>query len=420
MMDKRQMVAMEYFRWGVACFSLIFLLPFHTPLAWCEEAPERRYRFALSSQPEVEMSSINGVTLNNLAQDIYLNHLGPTLGEGTGEKITAATWSVFWTYMLVIWPHEMGHWLRSQQIEGDFVFHNYALPFPHTTFEKTDKTTIEDEIFLSIGGFEVNSIIARDTELAYYTEGKAYSDELVLGFIHQVFYPMYALTIFPADPEKPETWIDTRGDPVQFILLAFRRYTGREPIREDGSVDPELVDLYKEAAALSVVMPLLNPMLYRSAKAFAHNMRINPVVEGDDILLGDKELGWTYGTQFRPSALGYELYFTNYVSYRGGLYALYLKYGRPFKNNGAGLVIPRLYASGTATVGAKVEGWEQDLYGSGMAAYISLGFGLSDNWALSLQGGCKQMGYLTGEALQEGCKGTAILEYRYRPSYTMF
>ncbi|MDH5509791.1 MAG: hypothetical protein OEZ32_05480 [Nitrospinota bacterium] len=380
--------------------------------------PERRYVFAVSPQPELELASIYGVTLNNMAQDAYLLHIGPALGEGTGEKVASSTWTVFWTYMAVIWPHEMGHWLRSQQVEGEFVFHNYALPFPHTTFEKTDKTTLEDEIFLSIGGFEVNSLIARDTELAYYRDGQAYSDALVHGFIHQIFFPMYAWLLFPADPEKPDTWIDAKGDPSQFVLLAFRRHTGREPIRDDGSVDPALVDMYREASILSLVWPMLNPMFYKSASAFAHDMRRNPVVAGDGILLGDRDLGWTYGTQFRPSALGYELYFTNYFIYGGRVYALYLKHGRPFINNGAGLILPDLYNSGVISVGAMVEGWDQDLYGSGMAAYLNLGFGLSDSWALSLQGGYKQKGYLTGEALDEGYKGMVTLEYRYTPSHS--
>jgi len=381
------------------------------------DAPDRIYTFAGATSPEVELSAIYGVSLNNLTQDIYLNHIGPALGQGTGEKVAATTWSVFWTYFYIIWPHEMGHWLRAQQVEGEFVFHNYALPFPHTTFEDNEKTTLEEEILLSIGGFEVNAMIARDSELKFHTQGQAYADEMVHGFIHQIFFPMYAWLIFPADAKKPDTWLDTKGDPVQFVLLAYRRHTGREPVREDGTVDPELVDLYNETALMSLVWPMLNPMFYRSTRAFGYDMREDPSMDSGGMLLGDRDLGWTYGTQFRPSALGYELYFTNYISWQGKMLALYFKHGRPFKNNGAGLEIPMLYESGALDLGVKVEGWEQDLYGNGAAAYLDMSVRLTENWRLALQGGYKQKGYLTGEALEEGFKALMTLEYRYRPSF---
>ena len=381
------------------------------------DAPERIYTFAGAATPEVELSAIDGVTLNNLTQDIYLNHIGPSLGEGTGEKVAFNVWAVFWTYFYIIWPHEMGHWLRSQQVEGDFVFHNYALPFPHTTFEKTEKTTLEEEILLSIGGFEVNSLIARNSEMKFRIQGQAYADEMVHGFIHQMFFPMYAWLIFPAEAKKPDTWLNTRGDPVQFVLLAYQRHTEREPIRKDGSVDPDLVDLYNETALMSLVWPMLNPMFYRSAWAFGSDMRKEPLLDSSLMLLGDRDLGWSYGTQFRPSALGYELYFTNYISVQGRTYALYFKHGKPFKNNGAGLVIPVLFDSGGLDLGFKVEGWEQDLYGSGAAAYLDMSIRLTENWRLGLQGGYKQKGYLTGEALDEGFKAVMALEYRYRPSF---
>lgn len=78
---------------------------------------------------------------------------------------------------------------------------------------------------------------------------------------------------------------------------------------------------------------MLDPQFYREVgAAFGKSSKIRRPV----FLIGDYRNGWTYGTLFNASPLGYELYFQNYIHYKNNQYGLYVKYGRPFKNIGLG------------------------------------------------------------------------------------
>ena len=70
--------------------------------------------------------------------------------------------------MHVIWPHEFGRPVRVKQGPGECIFHHVALPFPYTMVALSEDATLENEIVISIGGFEVKSRMARQTALEFY------------------------------------------------------------------------------------------------------------------------------------------------------------------------------------------------------------------------------------------------------------
>lgn len=372
---------------------------------------QREYAFTIPSGHELDAIAVNSMGLNRAVQDVYTRGIAPAIGNETARHWLGEGWDVFWTYMFIIWPHEMGHWTRGKQGTGDFIIHNYSLPIPYTTVELADNATLEDEIVISIGGFEINSLMARQTAVEYYQKHYSYADTLINSLMHKMFFSFYSFVVIPQDPTKARTWEYTGGDPVHFVLPTYKRYSGRPAVKSDGSVDKELVALYREATTLSLLWNLLDPFFYQSASAFSDKDRLQPA-RARPWVLGDYQLGWTYGTLFNPSPLGYELYFNNYIYLADRLYVAWMKYGRPFKNNAFGLHIPQLYRWHKLSLGAQLEVWEQDLYGIGGAFASTVHYDLSRQWSLSVKGQWKDRGYQLGERLQQS--GSAYLGFSYR------
>ena len=141
----------KFFLAVTVIMTILFLSPC---LAKEETTPQRDYSFVFTPSYEMELVSINSASLHRLFLDTYSQGIGPQISNKTARYWLGETWSVFWTYMYIIWPHELGHWVRGKQGTGEFIFHNYALPFPHTTVEMPVNATLEDDIVISIADIE--------------------------------------------------------------------------------------------------------------------------------------------------------------------------------------------------------------------------------------------------------------------------
>jgi hypothetical protein len=373
--------------------------------------PYREVRLLLGSPEESELIATAGISLNKALQDVYYKGLDPRLPPKI-QPITETIWSVVGTFMCSMWPHEFGHWARAQQVGGDFVIERFGFPFPKAKMIQPPSTTPQEEALPSIGGHEINNLMLRQAHLDFLQKDFTSAIDLIHAFIQEVYYPFYAFVIAPADPDKPSTWTDTRGDPVESALIVYKSHTGRPPIREDGSVDPDLSSYYQEAIYLSVLWTLLDPLLYQSARAFGADMRQDYGLMRPR-LLGDDNRAWIWSTRFHYSPLGYELYLATYLRLRQKLYVMYLKAGRPYRNLGLGIQLPTLLEKGRLTLGVACDLWTQDIYGDGAALYVEAAFRLSDNFGLLLKAGWKDDGYLVGRRVDQSTLLFAGLSYRY-------
>ena len=395
-------------QFSVVCMTILFL----SVVQANEERPHQRdYTFVIAPSYEMDLVSVNSWSLNRLVQDTYTKGIAPLIKNESARFWLGEGWGVFWTYMHIIWPHEFGHWIRGKQGAGDFIFHNAALPFPYTTVQLPEDATLEDEIIISIGGFELNSLMANQTANEFYEKRYSYADSMINGLVHKVFFPLYGLAIFPADPEKSDTWENTRGDPVHFVLPTYKRYTGRPALKDDGTVDETLVSFYREATYLSLIWNLLDPFLYQSASAISEDDKLTPFSAGPRIF-GDYSLGWIYGTLFNPSPLGYELYLNNYVYLKDRLYILSLKHGRPFKNNSIGLRIPNLYSGNKFSINTELELWDQDIYGVGVAVGSTVKYDYSNYLGVFAKAEWKDRGYQLAKRIQRSA--TAFIGIIYQ------
>jgi hypothetical protein len=387
----------QRFTWLLCCVSLV------TADA-VDSVPTdyfREYRLLFGHPEEMEIIANTGVTLNKVMSDLYFKGFGPKLPEKVG-KYTEVAWSIFWTFSASLWPHEFGHWARARQTGGDFIFTGFTFPFPTARMEFPDTYQPKENATLpSVGGFEINYLMRRQTHDDFFRKGYAYSDELVHSFIQEVYYPFYAFVVAFADVDNPYTWTNTRGDPVEGALSVYRTFTGRDPLRSDSTVDPELIRQYRESVYLSVLWTVLDPMLYISAKAFNKNMKENGGLMRPWMLFSRNDIGWTWGTGFNPSPLGYELYLTSYLRLRERLYTLYFKGGRPYKNIGMGFSVPRLFSAKRFSIGSSCDLWMQDAYGNGLAASLLFEYRLSRNAGLIIKAGWKERGYVVGRNIEE-------------------
>ncbi|MFC1539837.1 hypothetical protein ACFL6H_10475 [Candidatus Latescibacterota bacterium] len=338
------------------------------------------YRFLFGPANELEPIAEAGTSLNTIFHDIYFKKLASHVPK-KAAPYTETAWSVFWTYTFSLWPHEFGHWARANQAGGDFVIKGYNFPFPKAEMRLPLNMAPEYQSLSIVGGFEINTLMKRNAHTRFYRDGYAHAYELIHAFIQEVYYPFYAFVVTPADPVAPSTWTDTRGDPVESTLSVFKKHTGREPIRPDGTVDPKLVDLYRETIYMNLVWTLLDPMLYESAKAFRADMSTD-YGRMEARMFGGDRIAWIYGTEFNASPLGYELYFNNYLKLNGKLHILYLKTGRPYNNNGIGIEVPALYKRKNLTLGASLDYWNQDIYGSGGAVSLGASYRLYKGFGL--------------------------------------
>jgi len=130
-------------------------------------------------------------------------------------------------------------------------------------------------------------------------------------------------------------------------------------------------------------------------------------------LLGDYTNGWTYGTLFNASPLGYELYMQNYLHLNNRQYGLYLKYGRPYQNIGLGFSMNEILRFGNFYADVLAEIWQQDIFGSGASLEFSGKWKLSKHFGLNFNLGYKSEGYVLGKQLNAGANlGAGISIFR--------
>ena len=393
------------------CLLSVFVPLLFVTFLHSQSDPYQEYQVIFGHPYDQEWIATNGITLNKVFLDFYYNSLTEKIPTKL-RTVTETVWSVFWTFNFSMWPHECGHWARARQIGGDFRINGYRFPFPIAEMIQPDTVTAGEDGLSSIGGHEINNLMMRETHMDFYNREYSFAGDLIHAFIQEVYYPFYAFVLAPTNPEEPSTWTDTYGDPVESALIVYKKHTGREPLREDGTVDPDLVRYYCEATYLSVLWTLLDPLLYQSAKAFGADMtqdygRMAPH------LLGKGSVSWIWSTQYHYSPLGYELYLGNYLRRSQKLYYFYVKAGGPFKNRGLGLNIPTLMESNDVTLGVACDLWDQDIYGSGAAISMDVHYRVSDRLGLILKGGWKDEGYLIGKRVEESIIFFAGASYRY-------
>lgn len=354
----------------------------------------------LSYSPEIPARM--GIFGNQVFQDLNQNFLRPLIPGWVGN-ILSETWSIFWTYEFTIWSHEFGHWTRAAQVNSKFIFHDLNPFFPNTTVEMAENASLRDRALLSVGGFEVNSMIARQSQIELYKNNAAFADTLVHGWVNKSFFPIYAFLVIPQNPAIPETWQKTAGDPVHFILPTYQLYSGKEPVSADNQVQPDLIQYYNEAVTLSLAWELLDPLFYQTLwDGVIHKPKNDDVPIKPWILLGDDRFGWSYGTLFNPSPLGYELYFNNFFKIDHKLFLLYLKYGRPMQNLGMGINLPEIIKTDDFSAGIQFDLWQQEQFNTGMAIRADFEWFFDRHWGVFLNGGWKSAGYLLGQPLNAG------------------
>ena len=178
----------------------------------------------------------------------------------------------------------------------------------------------------------------------------------------------------------------------------------------DGSVNPELVQLYNEAAIFASFFQLLDPQFYRDVgAAFGKTSKTRRPI----FLISDFNNGWTYGTLFNASPLGYELYMQNYFHINNRQFGLYLKYGRPFQNIGLGVSMNNVLTFKAFQADVLAEIWQQDIFGSGASLELSGKWKLNKHLGLNFNLGYKTEGYVLGKQLNSGANlGAGISIYR--------
>ncbi len=266
-----------------------------------------------------------------------------------------------------------------------------------------------DEALSVTAGFEVNYMTVRTLQREFILQNGSYNEDLAFGFANRLMYPLYVSVIIPADPSKRDVWITTAGDPIHVALQVFKKDSYNHVLMADSTVNPKLVSLYKQSALLSIFFNLADPQLYRELGAsFGEMSKTRRPI----FILGDYNHGWTYGTLFNVSPLGYELYMNNYVHLHGNKLSMYVKYGNPFKNNGLGLIWNDLIQTEKFSISTGVEFWDQDLFGHGFLSDVTMKIKLAERIGLILDAGYKTKGYVLGKQIAEGLNYGAGLSYK--------
>lgn len=349
---------------------------------------------------DVLNSSENFRTGLKLFSDAYFRGLAPRIKNKTVRNTSGFVWSFLVKWSSMLWPHEFGHMLRTNQAGGKFSFEKFAFPGLIGKLELPDNATPEDHTLALIGGFEANYITARDVQLDFYKNNGMYNDELGMAFGHRIMYPLYTFAFAYQDPKNPQTWIESGGDPVNFTKLVWEM-GNKEVIDTDGNVNDGLVKFYNNAAILSVIWNLIDLNLYKQAGAFFGNE-----LEGKKpMFIGNNTFSWSYGTLFNTSVLGAELYLNNYLKMKGNFYSFYFKYGFPFKNNGVGFYIPNILRFKKISFDIQADLWTQDYYGNGLSLNTTTHYRIKDKFSLMAQTGYKSEGYMLGKTTREGLIG---------------
>ncbi|MFY0644327.1 MAG: hypothetical protein JXR19_07655 [Bacteroidia bacterium] len=382
----------------------LFLLAQDTTLS-------RDYSIGIYNQLDLRNTASNGVTVNRVLHDGFRKHVKPQLSNKLGN-ISYAIFSFASTYMTMVWSHEFGHSLRAKQVGGNFKIHNGKLPIPYATMHLPSDISYHNEALSVTGGFEVNYLNVRSLQQQFVSEGGLYNEDLAYSFANRMMYTIYTSLIVPIDPEDPDVWINTAGDPVHCILPVFKAYSNNQIIMPDSSVNPDLVSYYQQSAILGTFFNLLDINFYSEvAGAFGNiNKKRTP-----KFLIGDDKNGWTYGTLYNVSPLGYELYLTNYLHLKGNQFMIYGRYGKPFKNNGLGVRWNNMIEGKRLNMAAQLDAWSQDIYDSGLSAEVQSSIRLGSKVSIDATAGYKTKGYVLGKQINAGF--TAGVGFTIHSSY---
>ncbi|MDH5598058.1 MAG: hypothetical protein OEY34_02975 [Cyclobacteriaceae bacterium] len=359
---------------------------------------QRTYDFGIYNNFDLRNSSKNAISTHRVLNDgfdkLFASKMNPKAG-----NISKGIFGFATTYLAMLWSHEFGHSLRAKQVGGQFNIHNFKLPVPYTTVDLPANISLTDEAIFVTAGFEVNYLNIRNLQSQFVRQNGLWNEDLGLSFANRLMYTIYTSMIVPVDPREKNVWIETAGDPVHYILPVFKNYSNNKVFLADSTVNPELVSFYNQARNFGLLFQLLDPNFYREVGAtFGNATKIRRPV----FLLGDYHNGWTYGTLFNASPLGYELYMQNYIHLKDKQYGLYIKYGRPFKNIGIGLSMNDILSFNKFQSDLLVEMWQQDLFGNGLSAELISRYKMNDSLGLNFHVGYKSAGYVLGKQLNSG------------------
>ena len=369
---------------------------------------QRTYDFSVYNNYDLRNSSRNFISAFRALDDGFYALVEPM--KPVPQNISKGIFNFATIYLTMLWSHEMGHYIRAEQVGGHFYIHDFGIPVPYTTVELPEDISLTDEALFVTAGFEVNYLNIRTLQSQFVRQNGLWNPDLALSFANRLMYPIYTSLIVPIDPEDPNVWIETAGDPVHYILPVFENYSNNQVFMPDGTVNPELVKLYNQAAIFATFFQLTDPQFYREVgAAFGKASKIRRPI----FLLGDYTTGWTYGTLFNASPLGYELYMQNYLHLNNRQYGLYLKYGRPYQNIGLGFSMNEILRFGNFYADVLAEIWQQDIFGSGASLEFSGKWKLSKHFGLNFNLGYKSEGYVLGKQLNAGANlGAGISIYR--------
>ena len=367
----------------------------------------RTYSLQGYNQLDLRNSAANGITVHRLLHDGFRNGIKPHMGKKTGD-VVYGFYSFAATYLSMVWSHEFGHSLRAKQVGGNFHIHNADLPIAYTTMHLPDDVSYEDEALSVTGGFEVNHLAVRQLQNEFINQNGTFNEDLALSFANRMMYTIYTSLIIPIDPKEKDVWINTAGDPVHCVLPVFKNYSNDQVFLADSTVNPELVKFYNQSMAFGAFFQLLDPQFYRE---FGATFGSADKTRRPIFIIGDHMNGWTYGTLFNVSPLGYELYLNNYLHLKGEQFVAYFKYGNPFKNNGLGIQWTQFLNSDKFKMSALLEAWDQDIFGKGISLETNSSLKLGAKFGLNASLGYKTEGYVMGKQLDEGLNFGLGLSY---------
>ena len=370
---------------------------------------QKTYRFGAFNNYDLRNSSTNAISTYRLLNDGFNEGIASKMNPKVAN-ISKGIFNFATGYLTMLWSHEFGHSLRAKQVGGKFNIHNVALPFPYTTMDLPEDVSLIDEALSVTGGFEVNYLNIRNIQAQFIRQNGTWNEDLSLSFANRLMYTVYTSFVTPIDPKDANVWIETAGDPVHYILPVFKNYSDGQVFTDDETVNPELVSFYNEATIFATFFQLLDPQFYREVgAAFGDADKIRR----PNFLIGDYENGWTYGTLFNPSPLGYELYLQNYIHVKGMQFGVYAKYGRPYKNMGLGLSMNDALKFDKFRSDILVELWDQDIFGKGVSVELDTELMIADNWGINFNWGYKTKGYVLGKQLEAGFNaGIGVSYYR--------
>lgn len=358
----------------------------------------RDYHLGVYNHFDLRNTSSNAMALHAVVNDLFRKEVKSRMGPKLGN-ISYGLFSFASTYLSLIWSHEFGHSLRAKQVGGYFKIHNFGLPIPYTTMHLPDDIGLIDEALSVTGGFEVNYLSVQNLQRKFISRNGLYNEDLAFSFANRLMYPLYTTLIVPIDPDDKNVWIETAGDPVHIILPVFKNYSNNQVLLPDSTVNPELVKLYGRGALFATFFNLLDPQFYREfGGTFGKKDKIRTPI----YILGDHRTGWTYGTMFNTSPLGYELHLNNYIHVKENMFVLTIKHGFPFRNNGLGLGWQDIVDHDHVSLSAFMDLWDQDFFGKGMALDLYLDYKVTKKIGVHLSLGYKSEGYLLGRQLDAG------------------